>query len=52
MEGETYEFRVVAFNKAGDGKPSQSTAPIKIKDPFGRILDKIINGEKKKWALF
>ncbi|ESO04852.1 hypothetical protein HELRODRAFT_191479 [Helobdella robusta] len=35
VDGEK-EFRVIAVNEAGSGRPSDSTGPIKIKDPFER----------------
>ena len=37
IEGEEYEFRVLAVNEAGNGRPSPSSGPIKIKDPYGRF---------------
>ena len=33
-EGNKYEFRVVAENKAGQGVPSKSSAQITTKDPW------------------
>ena len=33
-EGDEYEFRVSAVNKAGQGKPSESTGRFTAKDPF------------------
>ncbi|VEL06667.1 unnamed protein product [Protopolystoma xenopodis] len=40
-EGEEYEFRVVAVNKAGDSKPSEATLPIIAKPRFLKpMIDK------------
>ena len=36
MEGEEYEFHVVAENEAGIGAPSNSTGSFKAKDPYGK----------------
>ena len=36
MEGEEFEFRVVAVNEAGYGRPSDPTDPIRLKDPYGK----------------
>ncbi|XP_038047568.1 titin-like [Patiria miniata] len=33
-EGEEYQFRVVAENKGGEGKPSESTGPTVAKAPY------------------
>ena len=35
-EGSEYEFRVLAKNKAGVGKPSDSTGYILAKPPYGK----------------
>jgi hypothetical protein len=35
IEGSEFEFRVVALNEAGPGKPSKSTGPHKVRDPIG-----------------
>ena len=37
-EGETYEFRVIAENKAGQGKPSDSCKPVKAVAPIGMLM--------------
>ena len=38
-EGSEYEFRVVAENKAGTGKPSMASQPKLAKAPYGRCLN-------------
>lgn len=35
-DNETYEFRVIAVNKAGPGKPSDSCKPVLSKAPVGK----------------
>lgn len=37
FEGNQYEFRVRAVNKAGQSQPSEPCAPIKAKLPFGKL---------------
>ncbi|CAG0918476.1 unnamed protein product [Notodromas monacha] len=37
-EGQTYEFRVKAVNKAGPGEPSDASKPIVAKDRFGNSI--------------
>lgn len=36
-DGLTYQFRVIAENKAGPSKPSEPTKSIKTKDPWGKL---------------
>lgn len=36
VEDNAYQYRVTAVNKIGAGPPSQPTAPVTIKDPWGR----------------
>lgn len=35
-EGTTYQYRVIAENKAGKSKPSEPSQPTKAKEPFGK----------------
>ncbi len=36
-DGDEYEFRVMAYNEAGVGKPSTTTPPTRARDPFGQL---------------
>jgi len=38
IEGSEFEFRVVAINDAGPGKPSKSTGPHKVRDPICKSI--------------
>lgn len=37
-ESLTYQFRVIAENKAGPSKPSEPSQPFKAKDPWGNYF--------------
>ena len=37
-EGSEWEFRVVAVNDAGPGKPSKSTGPHVVRDPVCELI--------------
>ena len=36
MEGSDYEFRVIAENYAGQGKPVLTHQPVQVKSPYGK----------------
>jgi len=38
QEGSVWEFRVVAVNDAGEGKPSKTTAPHTVRDPVCKFV--------------
>ena len=38
IEDSTYYFRVLAVNAAGEGKPSEESAKVVVKDPKGTEL--------------
>ena len=39
-EGNEYQFRVIAINKAGNGKPSSASKPTVAKPPYGEKSQK------------
>ena len=61
QEGTNYQYRVIAENKAGPGKPSAPSEPFAAKDPWGKALLDIfpylgndifqIKNIKAKWVL-
>lgn len=34
VEDSSYQFRVVAVNKAGESEPSKPSSPVKVQDPW------------------
>ena len=38
IEGSEWEFRVVAINDAGPGKPSKTTGPHRVRDPICKLF--------------
>lgn len=43
IEDFTYEFRVIAVNEAGEGKPSAVSSRVVVKDPKGEIQGQVIS---------
>ena len=37
-EGNEYQFRVIGVNRAGTGKPSESSKPTVAKSPYGKFF--------------
>lgn len=50
-EGNTYEFRIRAINRAGPGEPSDPTKPIIAKCRFGKYLFYIVIFLRFGWYL-
>ena len=38
VDGNEYEFRVIAENKVGQGAPSEPTKPLMAKDPWSKFI--------------
>ena len=43
IEDFTYEFRVIAVNGAGEGKPSTTSSRVVVKDPKGMYWLVVVN---------
>jgi len=49
-ENSEWEFRVVAVNDAGPGKPSKTTGPHKVRDPVCKSLVSLSNFISDNWS--
>ena len=47
VEGNEYQFRIIAENKVGQGPPSSATKPCLAKDPWGNSY--VINSYDNEW---